>query len=87
VGDQEEVVREEGRASALRDGCLCTCLLKHGQGPKSSQTYDRFPQNRANTRHRAKAISAAISRNHISWQYKAFRAVAAGCYPWQIHVF
>ena len=24
----------------------------------------------ANTRHRAKAISAAISRNHISWQYK-----------------
>jgi hypothetical protein len=69
-GDQEEVVREEGRASALRDGCLCTCLLKHGQGPESSQPYDRFPQNSANTRHRAKAISAAISRNHISWQYR-----------------
>jgi hypothetical protein len=29
-----------------------------------------FPRNRPNTRHRAKAISAAISRNHIWWQYK-----------------
>lgn len=72
-GDQEESVREKKGASALRDGCLCICLLKHDQarqGQEPSQPYDMSPQNRANTRHRAKAISAAISRNHISWQYK-----------------
>jgi len=77
---------KEEEMSALRDGCLCTCLLKHDQGQEPSQPYDRIPQNSKYASSRKGNLGGNFSQPYLL-AVQALRAVAAGCYPWQVHVF